>query len=123
MISQIFYKQRSLFKLYYFSNVRKLVILDFLFIIIGLYSCLNKHVSKKGMNADSQRTMVDTVILPQPYSTKSSLNFCKVLGWKHGLKPIAPPGFVVTKFAEDIRSARWIYILPNGDVLVSQANL
>ena len=31
-------------------------------------------------------------------------------------------GFTVTKYADDLRSVRWIYVLPNGDVLVSQAN-
>ncbi|HVD96836.1 MAG TPA: sorbosone dehydrogenase family protein [Cytophagaceae bacterium] len=66
--------------------------------------------------------VVDSLKLPKPYQTKSSKNFSKVVGWQEGETPVAPAEFVVTKFADNLKSARWIYVLPNGDVLVSQAN-
>lgn len=59
--------------------------------------------------------------LPKPYETKSSTNFCKVIGWGDH-KPVAPKGFKVTKYADSLKSARWVYQLPNGDILVAQAN-
>ena len=44
-----------------------------------------------------------------------------VEGWAEGEKPAAPPGFVVEKFADGLDSARWLYVLPNNDVLVAQS--
>lgn len=44
-----------------------------------------------------------------------------VVGWPDGSTPTAPPGFTVELFADGFQSGRWPYVLPNGDVLVSQA--
>lgn len=59
--------------------------------------------------------------LPEPYATKSTMNFSKVVGWD-SLMPIAPPGFVVSKYAEGFDNPRSIYVLSNGDVLVAETN-
>lgn len=59
--------------------------------------------------------------LPPPNATKSSMNFSKVVGWDDKM-PIAPPGFKVNKFATDFKNPRWMYVLPNGDVLVAESN-
>ena len=45
----------------------------------------------------------------------------KIIGWPDGKTPKAPPGFVVRRFAENLDSPRWLLVLPNGDVLVSQS--
>jgi glucose/arabinose dehydrogenase len=37
------------------------------------------------------------------------------------MTPTAPPGFVVERFADGLDHPRWLYVLPNGDVLVAQA--
>lgn len=60
--------------------------------------------------------------LPQPYATKSVKNYSNVIGWPEGKTPIAPAGFTVTKYADGLQNPRWIYVAPNGDVLVSEAN-
>ena len=44
-----------------------------------------------------------------------------VLDWPAGQVPTAPAGFQVEVFARDLENPRWLYVLPNGDVLVSQA--
>lgn len=59
--------------------------------------------------------------LPEPFATKSSMNFSKVVGWGE-LKPAAPPGFTVYKYADGFQNPRWMYITPNGDVLVAESN-
>ncbi len=59
--------------------------------------------------------------LPEPYSTKSTSNFSRVIGWPAGKMPIAPKGFKVSLFAEKFSNPRWIYIAPNGDVFISEA--
>ena len=60
--------------------------------------------------------------LPAPYETKSVKNFSKVIGWPENKTPVAPDGFKVTKFADGLQNPRWIYVTPNGDVLVAEAN-
>jgi len=66
--------------------------------------------------------IAQTDTLPPPYATKSTMNFSNVLGWKEGETPVAPEGFIVTKYADDFQNPRWMYVLPNGDVLVAEAN-
>ena len=59
--------------------------------------------------------------LPEPYATTPTKRSSKVIGWPEGKTPIAPAGFTVTKFAGQLNSPRWFYILPNGDLLVSES--
>ncbi|MHB1301964.1 MAG: PQQ-dependent sugar dehydrogenase [Acidiphilium sp.] len=42
-------------------------------------------------------------------------------GWADGRVPVAAPGLKVNAFATDLKHPRWIYALPNGDVLVAEA--
>ena len=46
----------------------------------------------------------------------------KVVGWAAGEAPKAPEGFVVTRLAEGLDHPRWLYVLPNGDVLVAESS-
>ena len=62
-----------------------------------------------------------TITLPAPDEKSSVKNYSKVLAWPAGKTPKAPEGFIVTKFADSLQSPRWIYALPNGDVLVAEA--
>ncbi len=78
--------------------------------ITGLLSC-GYAVAQKG---DKK--------LPEPYATKSVQNFSKSLGWKDGNMPKAPAGFKVSKYADGFQNPRWMYVLPNGDVLVAESN-
>lgn len=59
--------------------------------------------------------------LPEPYATPSSTSFSKLIGWPPGKHPVAPPGFKVQLFASGLDYPRWLYVLPNGDVLVAEA--
>ncbi|WP_297693725.1 sorbosone dehydrogenase family protein [Phenylobacterium sp.] len=45
----------------------------------------------------------------------------KAVGWPKGASPKPPPGFTVTRFAQGLDHPRWAYVLPNGDVLVSES--
>lgn len=57
-----------------------------------------------------------------PAPAKSHINFAKVVGWKDGRLPTVPAGFTITKYADNLESPRWMYVLPNGDVLVAETN-
>ncbi|WP_374470049.1 sorbosone dehydrogenase family protein [Phenylobacterium sp.] len=45
----------------------------------------------------------------------------EVVGWPSGAAPRAPAGFTVTRLAEGLSHPRWLYVLPNGDVLVAES--
>lgn len=44
------------------------------------------------------------------------------IGWKAGETPVAAPGLKVAAFANGLEHPRWLYRLPNGDVLVAETN-
>jgi glucose/arabinose dehydrogenase len=43
-------------------------------------------------------------------------------GWAPGTAPHAAAGMTVTAFASGLDHPRWLYVLPNGDVLVAETN-
>ena len=43
-------------------------------------------------------------------------------GWPAGGTPLAAEGTAVAAFAEGLDHPRWLYVLPNGDVLVAETN-
>ncbi|HEX3531072.1 MAG TPA: sorbosone dehydrogenase family protein [Thermoanaerobaculia bacterium] len=43
-------------------------------------------------------------------------------GWPAGAKPVAAAGTTVAAFAAGLDHPRWLYALPNGDVLVAETN-
>ena len=68
------------------------------------------------------KTAVEEVILPEPFATASVRNNSKTIGWSGGKTPVAPSGFTVTKFADSLDNPRWMYVAPNGDIFVAEAN-
>ena len=60
--------------------------------------------------------------LPKPQtSLVPTIGAPDVVRWPPGAAPKAPPGFVVTRFAEGLDHPRWLHVLPNGDVLVAES--
>ena len=59
--------------------------------------------------------------LPKPYQTSPAEKFSRIISWPEGRTPTAPEGFRVTAFVRGLESPRWLYVLPNGDVLVAEA--
>ena len=45
-----------------------------------------------------------------------------VVHWKNGDTPTPAPGLAVKAFAQKLLHPRWLYVLPNGDVLVAETN-
>ncbi|MET0258437.1 MAG: sorbosone dehydrogenase family protein [Methylobacterium sp.] len=61
--------------------------------------------------------------LPPPNPTvMPTVNIARVAGWENGAKPVAAQGLAVAAFATGLTHPRWIVTLPNGDVLVAEAN-
>ncbi|WP_339492454.1 PQQ-dependent sugar dehydrogenase [Pseudomonas sp. EA_15y_Pfl2_R67] len=61
--------------------------------------------------------------LPEPNKTLiPTVNIAEAIGWSQGAKPTPAQGLQVGAFAEGLDHPRWLYVLPNGDVLVAETN-
>lgn len=61
--------------------------------------------------------------LPEPNKTLiPTVNIAEAVGWPEGAKPTPAQGLQVAAFAEGLDHPRWLYVLPNGDVLVAETN-
>ncbi len=61
--------------------------------------------------------------LPEPQSSLiPTVNVAQAVGWPEGAAPLAAKGLRVTRYADGLDHPRWIYVLPNGDVLVAETN-
>src|SRR5262245_17703993 len=58
---------------------------------------------------EATRTLIPTVLI------------APAKGWPEGEKPTAAPGMEVSAFATGLDHPRWVYVLPNGDVLVAES--
>ncbi|KSB87312.1 sorbosone dehydrogenase [Caulobacter vibrioides] len=61
--------------------------------------------------------------LPAPKKTLlPTMNIAPAKGWPAGGAPNPAEGLTVQAFADKLDHPRWIYVLPNGDVLVAETN-
>ena len=62
-------------------------------------------------------------LLPEPRkSLIPTIDIAPAQGWAAGATPTAAPGLAVNAFASGLQHPRWLYVLPNGDVLVAETN-
>lgn len=62
-------------------------------------------------------------VLPEPHHTWiPTVKIAPSVGWKVGATPVPSSDFVVNAFAAGLDHPRWLYVLPNGDVLVAETN-
>jgi glucose/arabinose dehydrogenase len=62
-----------------------------------------------------------TISAPQT-SRIPTVNVAKAVGWSGKDHPVAATGTIVNAFARGLDHPRWLYVLPNGDVLVAESN-
>jgi glucose/arabinose dehydrogenase len=61
--------------------------------------------------------------LPPPKTSLiPTVNVVTAKGWPADGKPVSPEGTTITAFARGLNHPRWLYVLPNGDVLVAETN-
>ncbi|MDQ2879014.1 MAG: sorbosone dehydrogenase family protein [Pseudomonadota bacterium] len=77
---------------------------------------------------DLAKLSVDAVTGKRPTITKPrdqiypTFNVAPAVGWTNGAMPIPAAGLAVNAFATGLDHPRWLYRLPNGDVLVAETN-
>src|SRR5262245_8240440 len=84
-------------------------------------------VSLAGCGSSAQLSVVDGAgsnpALPEPKrSLVPTVNVVDAKGWTVGERPLASEGLSVVAFARNLVHPRWVYVLPNGDVLVAETN-
>ena len=62
-------------------------------------------------------------VLPPPATSLiPTVNIAPAQGWPEGVMPTPMPGLAVKPLATGLDHPRWLYVLPNGDVLVAETN-
>jgi len=58
---------------------------------------------------------------PEP-SLIPTVNVASASGWSGDARPTPGNGLAVNRFADNLQHPRWLYVLPNGDVLVAETD-
>ncbi|MEM5458452.1 sorbosone dehydrogenase family protein [Paraburkholderia phytofirmans] len=88
-----------------------------LFMLLPLAACA------AGPSSPTDTGFGPSPVLPAPESSLvTTVNIAPVRPRTADFLPTAPNGFVVTEFARGLTHPRWLYPLPNGDVLVAESN-
>lgn len=84
---------------------------------LGLVGCgeTARLTVRDGMGAEPQIPAPNKTLIP-------TVKTAKAVGWPAGAKPIAAQGLLVAAYARELDHPRWLYTLPNGDVLVAETN-
>jgi glucose/arabinose dehydrogenase len=69
-----------------------------------------------------EATGPDPVLPPPRTSLIPTVHIAPARGWPADAKPVAAAGTNVAAFASGLDHPRWLYVLPNGDVLVAETN-
>lgn len=87
-------------------------------ISILLISCSFENASmsiKEGMGKNPTLPSPDIETIP-------TVSIAKAIGWENDAKPTVAAGLEINAFSKNLDHPRWIYTLPNGDVLVAESN-
>ena len=88
-------------------------------------NCSCVDTSAQRSPAESPTTTVGAnPSLPEPEEKKliPTVRVAEAIGWPSGRTPLAASGLAVNALASGLDHPRWLYVLPNGDVLVAESN-
>lgn len=85
--------------------------------IFFLSSCTDKSELTYGADMGPNPT-----ISAPSHKLLPTINVSPASSWPKNMTPLAAPGLKVNAFAQKLDHPRWLYVLPNGDVLVAETN-
>ena len=97
-------------------------------IVLGLLIALGAGVFWYLSRPDQARIPIEQVMGKTPRITAPrqqyfpTIGIAEPVGWASGAKPVPAAGLAVDAFASGLDHPRWMYLLPNGDVLVAETN-
>ncbi len=92
---------------------------------VALCWCIAAFLTACGGQAqlrDGEDTGLRPVIARPHRSAIPVLDIAPAKGWATGEAPTPAAGLAVNTFAAGLDHPRWVYVLPNGDVLVAESN-
>ncbi len=96
-------------------NKKSLSLLASLPLLLAACGDAAKLPEEASMGPDPTIPAPDSSLIP-------TVHIALAKGWPAGMKPTATAGLAVAAFAEGLDHPRWLYVLPNGDVLVAETN-
>jgi glucose/arabinose dehydrogenase len=85
-------------------------------VVIGLSGCEHANVQEQALQGPTP-----TIVTPRQ-TLIPTVKVATAKGWPEGQAPQPAPGLAVNAFAKGLEHPRWVYVLPNGDVLVAETN-
>ena len=85
-------------------------------VVIGLSGCEHASVQEQAVQGPKP-----TIVTPKE-TLVPTVKVATAKGWPEGAAPQAASGLAVNAFAKGLEHPRWVYVLPNGDVLVAETN-
>jgi len=96
-----------------------ITVLAIVVVAAGAYALISGERAKLPESA----SVGSTPTLPAPNERLiPTVNVARATGWSNDEKPKPAAGFKVEAFARELDHPRWLYVLPNGDVLVAETN-
>ncbi len=86
-------------------------------VLMGLSACADSATLPLGAGSGSSPELP-----PPQVSLIPTVNIAPARGWPEGAQPRSAAGTRVNAFVRGLEHPRWIYVLPNGDVLVAETN-
>jgi glucose/arabinose dehydrogenase len=106
-------------------GTRVFVVLAIVLAIVGFVACAACSVgpARQGPEASPATTIGAEPTIGSPNKRLIPIvRVAEATGWPDDAMPAAAPGTKVNRFASGLDHPRWIYVLPNGDVLVAETN-
>lgn len=104
------------------STKRKLLVALAVFLLVFGGFCYWIWRGTPAQHTVDELSGTDPVLVQPKPEEIPSVAIARPIGWKPGEAPVAAKGLAVTRFAEGLEHPRVIYTLPNGDVIVAEAD-
>jgi glucose/arabinose dehydrogenase len=119
-------KRDALNQLYIFAridmtkrhHIRNIAVLLILLAAAGIWWATRPDVAT--LQITEMQGRGPNIIEPRPQSVPT-INVAKVIGWSGTAAPTPAAGLAVKAFADGLDHPRWLYELPNGDILVAES--
>lgn len=92
-------------------------------VVFAACGCVDTN-AKRAPAESPDPTVGANPTLPEPEAKKliPTVRVAEAIGWPSGRVPLGANGLAVNPFASGLDHPRWLYVLPNGDVLVAESN-
>jgi glucose/arabinose dehydrogenase len=90
-----------------------------LFLGLGFSACANVATNESAIHTS---VGVDPYLPAPTHSLIPTIHVARARGWPPDTAPVVAAGLAVNIFAMDLAHPRWLYALPNGDMLVAETN-